>query len=177
MTIHTDNGSAALTIQHISDEEADTITSALAMLHGIVKGANYSVAREKEALGAFDQSNTDQHQAIAVRAIKALIVRSEAMKLERVRQFRAGVEKVCRTYIDLAQMEKEEFDAMSDSLRARLGLTTFPDMVSIPLGALVATFPDGMPQESMIKMLHDMGYKVGKGKDGAFTMRVPFVAA
>lgn len=171
MTTSTQINSSSATVQTISDDSADILIAALGEVYSVVQ--NYG---DKEPLAPFNCDDAAQRETICVRALKALIHLQAVRAEEKVRRFRGAVQKVCDTYMDLACGEKEEFDGMSDNLRKRLGLTTFPDTVAIPLGALVDSFPVGTPQETMIKMLHDMGYKVSKAKDNTFTLRVPFVA-
>jgi len=170
MTTSTTINSSSAVVTTISQDEADTLTSALEVLFGVVKSQGAD-------LGRFDSEDCEQAEKVCVRTLKALINLQAAKKEEKVRMFRAGVQKGCDTYMELAQAEKQEFDDMSVALRNRLGLTSFPNTVAIPLGALVACFPSGTAQESMIKILHDMGQKVSKDKEGAFTMRIAFVAA
>lgn len=164
--MNTSNSSVAAVIStftsapkyELSQDDADTLEAGLSTLHGVVRNVG-------EGLPSYEKCSLKDLETIAVRAVLLLREKAARAKEEKVRAIRAAVQGVFEAYMVQARKEKAEFDALSDSLKKRLG-GTFPDTVQIPVSQLVACFDASLTTEQIIHNLSNlMSYKIGKGKE------------
>lgn len=109
-------------------------------------------------------------ERVAVRGMNALSARQAHIREQEVAAFRQGVRDAISPHIDTARAEKEEYDSLSPTLRAKLG--AFPTFITVPLSDVSDAFGEGATDQDMVKKLVAMSYKVSKGANGAYSLRV-----
>lgn len=163
MTTNNANGTVQTTSTVISVEVAERIeTSFSAIVH--LASAVLGVEMPKDA------SDPEKWEKACVAALNAHSRFRKAQKEAKVRAFRQGCENVIAVARDAQKKAKEEYDALTPTLKALM--PKFPTSVSIPVSDFSDIFPQGTTPEQIRKLLKDMSYNVFKGTDGDFSVRV-----
>ena len=138
------------TVKVLNGEQIATLLGALRTMHEIVWDAG-----KNEAINpSFDNLSTDEIGTVCVRAINAINAHEKRAKDAKDGKVRQAVNGVLETYFARARAEKEEYNALSDSLKARLG--AFPTFVNVSVNDLQGVLETSNPSV-MIKKLFDLG--------------------
>ena len=151
------NGATASTSTVISQEDADTLMSAIRDMHSVVRNVG-------EALPSWEKCGLKDREAVVVRTLRMLEEKARHERIMRHNALRAKLAGIFVTYMNAAREEKAEFDAISPALKAKLGIT-FPDTVKVPVNAVMGAFDEGLTLEQVIHNLDNMSFKIGKGKE------------
>lgn len=157
MTTNNANGTAATTSTVISGDVAERIETELNSI--VHLASTYLGVTFPE--GAKD---SDKWEKACVAALNAHTRFRKAKKEAEVRQFRTGCENVIAIARDAQRKAKEEYDALSPSLKALM--PKFPTSVEVPVSDFSDIFPAGTQAERMVRILKDMSYKLVKNATG-----------
>lgn len=138
----------------LSEDDADTLLSAIGKMHTVVRNMG-------EGLPSWDKCSTKDRELVVVRALRMLEEKAKAERVVRHNALRAKLSGVFATYMDAARKEKAEFDAISPTLKVKLGIT-FPDTVKVPVSEVAYIFGEGLTLEQVIHNLDNMSFKIGK---------------
>lgn len=157
----------------ISANAEERLLQALEVIHSIT--ATYKTDKEgdgAETLPAFDKcAPVDSlRRRITGRAHVALGMLEATRKEERIAHLRSGVREVIAPYITAHRKDREEFDSLSPSLKAKLG--PFADTVMVPVSDFASVFPQGTTEGAMVGLLKELGYTIGKSGKDAFVVRI-----
>jgi len=167
MTTNNATGSAVLTSATstvMSDELFERLTECVKDLHHLTS-LMPADSKVGEIPTEFPKLGTDEWEKVMVKALNATRRYKKAKKEEQVRQFRAGCEKVVAEARGVQMKAKEEYDALSPSLKAIM--PKFPTNVDIAVSDFSDIFPEGTTSERMVVLLKDLGYKIAKTAGGA----------
>lgn len=148
----------------ISDEVAQELTDAYHTIYRVM--AEYGTILTTPVS---DTKPADWERA-AVRGLKAYNARQAWIKEQEVAVFRQGVRDAISEHLDQARADKEEYDALSPTLRSKIG--AFQTYILVPVTDVSHVFGEGVGVPEQVKKLTDMGYKLSKGANGAFSLRV-----
>lgn len=149
----------------LTSTEVSVILAAFATIHATVNDVGETFTFNDNDPASFDR--------VYNRATKALKRYKTAQREEMVRNLRSNLEGAFAPYLEAHATAKEEYDALSPTLKAML--PSFPTYVSVKLTDLSAHFPTGTSELNMVKMLADMKVECSKGKekDAAILVRIP----
>lgn len=150
----------------IDDVTAERITSALGMLQGAVKGWN---AANKGELPAIDPRDPTTWERATKRAIVALATHHKAKRDAELSEVRDNVAALVAERLDAYNVAKAAFEAQSEDFG---GMATFSDSFRITLSDLASCFTQGESAEQMPAVLIELGYTVGKRRDGTHVLVV-----
>lgn len=151
------NGATVTSSTIMSEDDADTLLAAIGKMHSVVRNVG-------EGLPAWDKCTAKDREVVVVRSLRMLEEKAKHERTIRHNALRAKLGGIFATYMNAAREEKAEFDAISPTLKAKLGIT-FPDTVKVPVKAVVGCFGEGLTTEQVIHNLDNMSFKMGKGKD------------
>ena len=141
------------TVKVLNGEQIATITECLRTLHTLC----WDAGKGEHLPTSFDTLTFDQIGSVCVRAINALATVQQRAKNEAEQKVRHALNAVLETYMATARAEKAEYDALSASLKARLG--AFDATAKVPVEALQGILGTSNPSV-MVKRLHDLGLKI-----------------
>ncbi len=158
----------------VSEESADTLTSALRSMHGVV------AAYDGAVLPTFTDCSDEEYQTICIRSINALIRRRKSLRLAALDGVKAKVQGILDTHLAAQRVLKAQYDAVPAAIRPML--PPFPAQCAVPLADIVGCFPAGEAEGTIVKSLHDMSFTVSKpdGRTkakGTYTVVFPFTDA
>lgn len=148
----------------ISEDVADKLTSAYHTIFSLMASYGETIAVPT------DKTGPKEWERVAARGFSALAARAAHIKEQEVAAFRQGVRDALAPHFDRARGEKAEYDALSPTLKAKLG--AFPTFVTVPLSDVSDVFGEGTDIPVQVKKLTDMGYKMVKGANNTFSLRV-----
>jgi len=148
----------------ISEEVADQLIGAYQTIYRLM--ATYGDALTTPV----SETKRQDWERVAVRGLNALTALDAHRKEQEVAAFRQGVKDAIEPHLDRARADKEEYDALSPTLKARLG--AFQTYILVPVSDVSEVFGEGVEVPVQVKKLTDMGYKVSKGANGTFSLRV-----
>lgn len=152
----------------ISENVADDLTDAFKVIFD-------RMASHGAPLGiTFDAAGRPEYERVAVRALDALKARQGYLKEQAVAQFRNGVRDAISPHIDAARAEKAEYDTLKATMSEKLAkmLAPFPTYIMVPMSDVSEVFGEGVEVSAQVKKLVDMGYKVSKGQNNAYSLRI-----
>jgi hypothetical protein len=147
----------------ITDSVAQEITDAFQVLFNALNTYGEQVAP------TFADADIAGWERVGARALNAYKARLTHLREQEVAEFRQGVRDAIVPHIDRARQDKAEYDALSPTLRARLG--AFQTYILVPLSDVSDVFPQGTSVSEMVKKLTTMNYKVSKSANGAYSIR------
>ena len=155
----------------ISAEVAEEITAAFHVIYRAMATYGSPLPTTSEAVAATGAKDWERG---AARGFAALAARQAWVKEQEVAAFRQGVRDAIQPHIDAAREEKEGYDAAKAGMSEKVAklLAPFPTFVLVPLSDVSDVFGAGVEIPSQVKKLTDMGYKVSKGANGAFSLRI-----
>jgi len=141
------------TAKVLNGEQIATILASLRTLHEIVwnSGTNEHLPTD------FNTLSQEQLGTVCVRSLREIEKHEKRAKNAQEQKVRQALSKVLETYMATARKEKAEYDALSDSLKARLG--AFDATAKVPVADLQGILETSNPSV-MIKKLHDLGLKI-----------------
>jgi hypothetical protein len=137
----------------LNGENIATLLACLRTMHGIV----WDAGKGENVNPSFEHLSTDEIGTVCVRAINALATVQRRAKTEADRKVREALDKALETYTSALRKEKEEYDGLSASLKARMG--AFDSSIKVAVNDLQGILETSNPT-IMVKKLHDMGFKI-----------------
>jgi hypothetical protein len=141
------------TVKVLNGEQIQQINDCFRTLHSIC----FDAGKGENLPTDYSTLTFDQIGAVCVRAINALATVQKRAKDAKDQSVRNALSKVLETYMATARQEKSEYDALSSSLKARLG--AFDATAKIPVNDLHGILETSNPSV-MVKRLHDLGFKI-----------------
>jgi hypothetical protein len=148
----------------ITDNVDSQITSAFQVLFNAVNTYGETVAP------TFEQVGVKGWERLAARSLIAVAARQAHLKEQEVAAFRQGVRDAIEPHLDRARADKAEYDALSPTLKSRLG--AFQTYILVPVSDMSEVFGSSVELPAQVKKLQDMGYKLSKSGNGTFHVRV-----
>jgi hypothetical protein len=152
----------------ISEEDAETLTSAYHTIYALM--ASYGSAITVPV----GKTGKAEWERAAARGFGALNARQAFLREQEVAAFRQGVRDAISPHIDAAREEKAEYDAAKAGMSEKVAklMAAFPTYINVPLAAVSDAFGEGVDVQGQVKKLVDMGYKVAKGANNTYSLRV-----
>ena len=141
------------TVKVLNGEQIEQITACFRTLHSLC----WDAGKGESLPTSFDTLTFDQIGTVCVRAMNAINAHEKRAKDAKEQSVRNALSKVLETYMATARQEKAEYDALSASLKARLG--AFDATAKVPVEALQGILGTSNPSV-MVKRLHDLGLKI-----------------
>jgi hypothetical protein len=152
----------------ISEEVAEKLTSAYHTIFSLMSAYGELINTP------VDKTGKEEWERTAARGFLALNARRAFLKEQEVAAFRQGVRDAIEPHIDAARAEKEEYDAAKASMSEKVAklMAPFPTHINVPMSEVSGAFGEGVDLQSQVKKLVDMGYKVTKGANGTYSLRI-----
>lgn len=100
---------------------------------------------------------------IVTNVVNALTYRRRFLRQQAFAKVRGELTTIFATYITTHRAEKEEYETLSPTLKAKLG--AFPTEVKVPVKDLVSVFGEGAQEPGVAKILmSEMSYKLSDGR-------------
>lgn len=148
----------------ISDEVEAELTRAYVTILRLMNTYGETIAPTLEKAGR------QEWERGASRGLNALTALQAHRKEQEVAAFRQGVKDAISPHLDTARADKEQYDALPASLRARVG--AFQTFILVPVSDMSGVFGEGVPEAEQVLKLQKMGYKVSKSAQGSYSVRV-----
>jgi hypothetical protein len=164
-----------LSITSVSEENEQRIKDAFRTMHGIVQHYN-GVTGKNASIPAFADCDGEDLRRVAKRAVAVLENNEQARIDAKYAGVKSAMAEIFEIYMQPAREAKSHLEAARATLpeAMRKLLPEFSSTVDVPVSAVLGCFK-GAQQESVLKQLHEMGYKTVKNEtSGDFTVRVPF---
>ena len=117
-----------------------------------------------------EQAGRPEYERAAARGLIALNALQAHRKEQEVAAFRQGVKDAIAPHLDTARADKEQYDALPATLKARVG--AFATFILVPVSDMSGAFGEGVDVQEQVKKLTQMGYKVSKSASGSYSVRV-----
>jgi len=148
----------------ISEEVEGQLLGAYKTILRLMNGYGEPIAATLEQVGC------REYERSAARGLNALTALQAHRKEQEVAAFRQGVKDAISPHLDTARADKEQYDALPATLKARVG--AFATFILVPLSDMSGVFGEGADVQEQVKKLTQMGYKVSKSANGAYSVRV-----
>ena len=114
--------------------------------------------------------NRAAYERISARGVNALLALQAHREEQEVAAFRQGVKDAISPHLDAARADKEQYDALPATLKARVG--AFQTFILVPVSDMSGIFGEGVPEAEQVLKLQKMGYKVSKSAQNTYSLRI-----